>query len=89
MTTKQSINWIVNELNTEGSRSTLNGKNNHITYEYIPDGRYYNLFKDGKKLVVHRRQKSWKQCWLYCVQFFNEAVIEGRNAYEILVCVSY
>ena len=50
MTTKQSINWIVNELNTEGSRMTLNGKNNHIGYEYIPDGRYYNLFNDGRRI---------------------------------------
>ena len=50
MTTKQSIDWLVNELNTEGSRATLNGKNNHIGYEYIPDGRYYKLFKDGRRI---------------------------------------
>lgn len=52
MTTKQSIDWLVKELNTEGSRATLNGKNNHIGYEYIPDGRYYNLFKDGRRVGV-------------------------------------
>ena len=50
MTTKQSINWLVKELNTVGSRSTLNGNNNHIRYVYSSDGKFYNLFKDDRQI---------------------------------------
>ena len=50
MTTKQSIDWLVNDLNTDGSRRTLIGKNNHIRYEYVHDGRFYNLFKDDRQI---------------------------------------
>ena len=54
MTTKQEIYWLVNELNTEGSRVTRNGKNNNITCTYhkytAQRGGYYEVFMNGERI---------------------------------------
>ena len=56
MTTKLEIRMLENELNTQGSRMTKNGNNNHINV--IDYGKYYNICKDGVVIGVSVNAKE-------------------------------
>ena len=50
MTKKEHIDYIIKELNTKGSRYTLNGNNNHISYMYSEWNKGYIIFKDDTQI---------------------------------------
>lgn len=50
MKIKEHINYMIKELNTEGSRYTLNGNNNNISYYKSEWNNGYIIFKDNHQI---------------------------------------
>lgn len=50
MTTKERVDYVVKELNTKGSRYTLNGNDNHISYYESEWSKGYIILKDGEQI---------------------------------------
>lgn len=50
MTTKEHIDYVIKELNTKGSRYTLNGNNNNISYYKSEWNDGYIIFKDNRQI---------------------------------------
>lgn len=50
MKIKDHIDYVIKELNTEGSRYTLNGNNNNISYMNSEWYGGYIILKDGKQI---------------------------------------